>query len=179
MRAWQPGNSNWNAALPVQRSFTVAKVAQLITFGPLSRQTLGDAPFPLAASTSSGLPVSFGLLSGPAVLSGNVMTLAGKGLVTVRATQPGDAIYATAPVVDQSFMVVPGLNVITDWQRLTNGQFQLTFAGEFSRTYIIEGSTNLLNWTPLKTNTVDSLGNLEFTDTSATNRTRFYRAHGL
>lgn len=175
VRASQAGNSTFNAAPNVDRSFVVAKLPQAISFGPLSRQTVGDAPFPLSASASSGLPVSVAIVSGPAVLSGNIVTLTGAGTVVVRASQLGDAVYAPAANVDQAFPVVRGINMITDFSRATNGQFHLVFAGDFSRNYIVEFSTNLLNWAPLTTNTVDSLGNLEFTDTSATNRMRFYR----
>src|SRR5262249_29172563 len=64
--AYQPGNSNFSAAIPVQRSFNVSKVPQTISFGPLSEQRVGDAPFALVASASSGLRVSFLVLSGPA-----------------------------------------------------------------------------------------------------------------
>ncbi len=173
--AGQPGNSNYNAAATVQRSFSVSKVPQTITFGPLSRQTVGDAPFPLSASASSGLQVSFALVSGPAVLSGNIVTVTGTGLVTVRASQDGNAMYAAASA-DQSCYVVAGNNLITDAQRLADGQFSLIYAGEAGRLYVVEYSTDLLSWTPLATNTVDSLGVLEFTDEAATSRDQsFYR----
>ncbi len=179
VRASQAGNLIFSAAANVDRSFVVAKRPQFITFGPLSRQTLGDAPFPLAASASSGLAVSFSLLSGPAVLSGNVVTVTNTGLVVVRASQPGDGVYASAPPVDQSFVVAAGNNLITEQRRLPNGKFWLVFAGDFARPYVVESSTNLTQWTPRVTNLVDSLGNLEFTDSAATNRARgFYRVKG-
>ena len=179
VRASQPGNSNYTAATSVDRSFVVTKTAQFITFGPLSRQTLGDAPFPLMASATSGLTVSYSILSGPAVLSGKVVTVTNTGLVVVRANQPGDGVYAPAPPVDQSFVVAAGNNLITDQRRLANGKFWLVFAGDFARPYVVESSTNLTQWTPRVTNLVDSLGNLEFTDSSATNRARgFYRVKG-
>jgi hypothetical protein len=175
--AWQPGNSNYNAAAAVQRSFNVAKIPQTITFGLLSRQTVGDAPFPLAAMASSGLTVSFAVVSGSAVLSGNVLTLTGTGLVTVRASQSGNGMYAAAADVDQSFMVVTGVNRITDWGQGAEGNFRFTFAGEFGRQYAIELSSHLANWTAVATNTVDSFGNIQFIDTTATHfGARFYRA---
>ncbi len=173
--AWQPGNSNYNAAATAQRSFNVARIPQTITFGPLSRQTVGDAPFPLAATANSGLPVGFSIVSGPAVLSGDVLTLTGTGLVTLRASQSGNGMYAAGDV-DQSFMVVSGVNRITDWGQGADGRFHFTFAGEFGRQYVIELSSNLANWTALATNTVDSLGNIQFTDTTvARSGARFYR----
>ena len=176
LRAWQPGNSNYNAAATVEHSFNIAKIPQTITFGPLSRQTLGDAPFPLAASANSGLPVGYDLISGPAVVSGNLVTVTNTGLVVVRASQAGNAFYAPATNVFQSFMVAPGYNLITAYERLANGKFTLVFIGEFGRPYAVEFSTNLTVWTPIVTNFVDNLGNLSFTDWTSTNRgAGFYR----
>ncbi len=83
----------------------VAKANQTIAFGPLSGKTYGDAPFTISATATSGLPVSFSVLSGPATLSGNVVTITGVGTVTVRASQAGDASFNAAIPVDQSFTV--------------------------------------------------------------------------
>jgi sugar lactone lactonase YvrE len=112
--AWQPGDSNYNPAPTVQQSFDVATIPQFITFGPLSQQTAGDAPFPLAATASSGLPVTFTLVSGPASLSGNIVILTGGGTVTVTASQPGNGVYAAALSVSQSFFVVPPPDTVGD-----------------------------------------------------------------
>ncbi|MCW1924498.1 hypothetical protein OKA05_18170 [Luteolibacter arcticus] len=78
---------------------------QTITFGPLPDQEVGDPPLELSATASSGLPVAFSILSGPATLSGSTLTLTGPGTVVVRATQPGNVSYAAAPPVTQSFIV--------------------------------------------------------------------------
>ena len=89
----------------VSSSFTVAQGSQTITFGSLSNQTYGVAPFAVSAGASSGLPITFSIVSGPAsVLSSNV-TITGAGTVTVRASQPGDTNYLAATPVDQSFTV--------------------------------------------------------------------------
>jgi len=168
--AWQAGDTNYLAAAPVRRTFKVSKIPQTISFGGLSWQILGDAPFPLVATTSSGLPVSFRILSGPALLSGNIVTVTGSGTVVVRATQLGNAVHASAADVDQSFMVALGLNLITDAGLDADGTFCFTFMGEFGRQYVIELSTDLSNWAPVATNTVDALGNLQFKDAAAMNR---------
>lgn len=176
VRASQSGNANYSAALDVDLSFGVAKLPQFITFGSLGRQVFGDAPFALAGTASSGLPVSFSVLSGPATVSGNMVTLAGPGLVVLRASQAGDGTYAPAPNVDQVLMVAPGNNVVTDLHWLANGMFSLRFYGEPGTNWVVQASTNLVNWLPLSTNQVGGLGYLEFTDSSATNYSRrFYR----
>lgn len=179
LRASQAGDATFNAATNVDRSFNVAKLPQTIIFGALSRQVLGDAPFALSASASSGLAVSFSLLSGPAILSGNVVTITGAGLVVLRVTQGGDATYASAPDIDQVLIVAPGKNVITDCQRVPNGMFTLRYYGDTGTNYVVMGSTNLLNWLRLATNQIGGLGYLEFTDISSTNlNRRFYRVVG-
>lgn len=89
------------------------KADQAITFGPIPSKTYGDPPFALAASASSGLAVSLQILSGPATLSGNTLTITGTGTVTVRASQPGDGNYFAATPVDQSFTVAKANQTIT------------------------------------------------------------------
>lgn len=78
---------------------------QTISFGVLTPKTLGDAPFIVTATASSGLPVSFSIVSGPASISGNTVTITGVGTVLVRASQSGNASFNPAPNVDQSFIV--------------------------------------------------------------------------
>jgi hypothetical protein len=62
------------------------------------------------------LPVTFSVLSGPATLSSNVLTLTGVGVVSVRASQPGNLSYTAAPdvvrslTVNQASLVVMGAN---------------------------------------------------------------------
>ena len=174
--AWQPGNSNYNAATPVLQSFNVSKIPQTITFGSLSQQKQGDAPFPLNATADSGLPVSFSIVSGPATLSGNILVLNGWGTVTVSASQPGNNSYAAATSVAQSFFVTPPDNTIVSPQRLSNGSFQLAFYGLTGSNYLIQTSTNLLDWQPF-TNFTGTNFLLYFNDSGATNfKQRFYRA---
>ena len=84
---------------------TVNRLAQTITFGALANKAVGDAPFTVGATASSGLAVSFTIASGPATVSGNTVTVTGAGTVVVRAMQGGDATYNAAANVDQSFMV--------------------------------------------------------------------------
>ena len=138
----------------------MAKIPQTISFGVLSRQTFGDAPFPLAATASSGLTVSFSVLSGPAVVNGNIVTITGAGMVVLRASQPGDETYASAPIVDQVLLIAPGNNVIADAQSLANGMFAFRFYSEPGAYYRVQASTNLVNRLPLATNQISGLGYL-------------------
>jgi hypothetical protein len=92
---------------------TEPPVDQTISFGSLANKTYGDAPFTLSATASSGLPVSFLVVSGPATLTGNTITITGAGTVTIRAAQPGSTAFNAAPNVDQSFAVSPAALTVT------------------------------------------------------------------
>jgi hypothetical protein len=96
--------------------FTVAsppKTDQIITFGALPDKKITDAPFTVSATASSGLPVSFSIVSGPASISGNKVTISGIGTgpVTVRASQAGNDVYNAAPNVDRIFNVNVGTSI--------------------------------------------------------------------
>ena len=83
-----------------------ARTNQTITFSPISTQTYGNPPVGLVASASSGLPVTFSLVSGPATVSGSTLTIIGAGTVIVNANQAGNSNYNPA-VTQQSFTVNP------------------------------------------------------------------------
>ena len=82
------------------------KVAQSITFNPPGNQTTGSAPFALSASSSSGLPVTFTVVSGPATISNGLVQVTGPGAVMIQASQPGDTLYLPAAPVTLSFNVI-------------------------------------------------------------------------
>lgn len=107
VRATQAGDFNHNAATADQTISAAGKLSQTITFNPLSNHTASEPPFTLSATASSNLPVSFSVVSGPAVLNGNTLTLTGvAGSVTIRASQAGNATYNAAADVTQSFNVL-------------------------------------------------------------------------
>ena len=82
---------------------------QTISFPPLADKQVTDGPFTISATASSGLPVTFTVTGGPATVNGNTITLNGTaGVVTVRATQPGNGNWNAAPPVFQSFTVSGG-----------------------------------------------------------------------
>ena len=82
--------------------------AQFITFAEISDQFVYSEPVTLEATATSGLPVTYELVQGPATLDGNILTLTGEeGLVRVKAIQPGDSTsWQAAPSVSRSFYVV-------------------------------------------------------------------------
>jgi alpha-tubulin suppressor-like RCC1 family protein len=92
---------------------TVNKLAQAITFAPPADLAYTPLPFELVATSDSGLPVAFSIVSGPATLDDNELTLTGVGTVTVRAAQGGNATYAVATNVDRSFVVSKAVATVT------------------------------------------------------------------
>jgi PKD repeat protein len=86
---------------------------QSISFPNPGPRTFGDADFVLSATASSGLPVSYSVISGPAVVNGSTVTLTGAGIVEIAATQTGDANYEAALPAQGTFTVAPAAVVIT------------------------------------------------------------------
>lgn len=105
VRASQAGDKNYNAAF-TDLTFAVGKQNQSISFAALPSVPSSAKPISLSASATSGLAVTYSLVSGPATLSGSILTLSGSaGTVTVRASQTGNSAYNAAPPVDRSFPV--------------------------------------------------------------------------
>ena len=88
------------------------KVTQAITFNDPGDQ-VWNVPLNLVATASSGLPVTFMVISGPAVLAGTTLTFSGVGPVMVTAYQIGDAHWAAATPVTHTFQVNPIDQTIT------------------------------------------------------------------
>jgi hypothetical protein len=90
-------------------TLTIAKGAQTIAFATLPATTVGNAPFNLSATATSGLAVSYSS-SNPAVatISGTTVTIVGAGTTTITASQGGDANYSAASSVAQTLTVNAG-----------------------------------------------------------------------
>lgn len=90
-----------------------SQAVQRIVFEAPQKLHLAESPFTLSASSSSGLPVVFTVLSGPANVSGNVLTLTGVGAVKVRASQPGDTDFLAAASVERTITVIANPTTLT------------------------------------------------------------------
>jgi mono/diheme cytochrome c family protein len=107
------GDAAFAAATPVTVSFAVTAAAgpslktQSISFTSPGNQTLGIAAPALVATASSNLLISFASAT-PSVcsVSGAQLTLRQAGTCTLAANQVGDAAYAAAVTVSNSFYVV-------------------------------------------------------------------------
>lgn len=90
------------------RHFPGGLAAQFIDFAEIPDQLAYNAPITLQATATSGLPVNFEVVSGPATINGNILTLTGEdGPVKVKATQMGDGTnWQPAPAVSRTFYAV-------------------------------------------------------------------------
>lgn len=102
--ASQEGDANYLPAAGVSQTFSIARASQTVSLAPLPDRTLGHPPFTVSASASSGLPVTF-IASGACTVAGATVTLTAVGTCTVTASQAGDANYAPAPEVADSFWI--------------------------------------------------------------------------
>jgi hypothetical protein len=100
-------SNSWNL-------FVSAAVPETITFGSLSNVILGAAPFTVSATASSGLAVSFASTTlTVCTVSGSTVTIVAAGTCSITASQAGNAIYAAAASVTQSFTVIDNTVYLT------------------------------------------------------------------
>ncbi len=79
-----------------------------ITFSPIATRAYGSAPFAVTATSSAGnsSPVTVSVQSGPAAISGNIVTLSGAGTVMLQASGEGAGNCSTVTATT-SFQVTP------------------------------------------------------------------------
>ncbi|MEO6253457.1 MAG: ELWxxDGT repeat protein [Ferruginibacter sp.] len=105
IKAMQPGDDIYSAAVTKYDTIIVIKGNQLINFPTIPAKMFRNTNFTISASSSVGLPVLFSIISGNATVSGTTVHLTGAGNVTVRASQAGNTNYNAAPPNDQIFCV--------------------------------------------------------------------------
>ena len=114
----QAGNANYNAAPQVQQSISVGKTAQTVTITSTApgSATVGGATYTPTATATSGLAVTLTIDSSTAAdctITGGVVSFTGAGNCTIDANQAGNATYAAATQVQQTFVVGKGSQTIT------------------------------------------------------------------
>jgi hypothetical protein len=90
--------------------------------------------------------------------------------VNINAWAPG---YINSVVDVAQYTILPGI-YFTSPVGFTNGIFQMTFAGPVGSNYVLQVSTNLLQWTSIWTNT-PATSPFVLTDPRAPGWARFYR----
>jgi len=108
-----PGSTALQQSIPVS-GVALRQSSQTISFTPIANATYGAPAIPLQASASSGLPVTFQVVSGPGYLTngGKSVFLNGAGVIVIQASQPGNNAYQAASVTF-SFTVNPVVLTVT------------------------------------------------------------------
>ena len=130
LNAAQDAKGNYTAA-KTQVSFVVNSAS--LAFAPIAAQTYGTAPFMVSASSSSKAAIQYSVVSGPARISGTVVTLTGVGTVVLGAKQGATSVRT-------SFLVNPettslALSSIAD-QSYGSGPITLTATSDSSAAII-------------------------------------------
>jgi hypothetical protein len=123
------------AAIENTANLTIRKQDQTIEFAPIEDRFIAQGGVTMSATTSSGLGVTYSIVSGPATISGSTVNPTGTGgTVTVKATQAGNGRYNPVSA-EQSFeflaQQVPSINwstpaAIVYGTALSNAQLNAT-----------------------------------------------------
>ena len=104
--ASQAGSGDYLAADDVERSFTVSKASQTITFADPGSKALSVGSFTASSSADSGLTVSLASSTGSVCsVTGSTVSLLAAGTCTLTASQAGNSNYDAATNVERSFSV--------------------------------------------------------------------------
>ncbi len=106
----QAASGSYTAA-SATASFDVTGVIPNLVFAPVPPKTFGNAPFAVSASSASNGAVTYSVISGPATISGSMVTITGAGNVMLGATQAAIGSYtgATATTTFNVADAVPAL----------------------------------------------------------------------
>jgi hypothetical protein len=165
---------------------TIVQDPPVITAQPTNQTVLaGSSPtFTVAAAGSGTLGYEWyvagtnllqsgsnNTLTLPPVLAGNA------GSYTVVVTNAyGSVTSAVAALVVNIPLTAPQIMTADSSFGFLSGQFGFNLSGAFGQTIVVDGSTNLVDWTPLFTNTVGGSPFYFCDPASAGIRWRFYRA---
>ncbi|GAB3839748.1 hypothetical protein GCM10027610_046120 [Dactylosporangium cerinum] len=107
VRADQPGNAQWAPAPRLIRTVRIAPAVQTVTLAAPPPAAVPDGPVILAATATSGLPVTVTTTSpGICAVDGATVTLLAAGACALVAAQDGDRRYAAAPDVTATLTVL-------------------------------------------------------------------------
>jgi hypothetical protein len=101
-------SGNYAASASPATIITVKGASQTLAFPAIASTVYGSAPFAVTATSSLGTsyPVTMSVVSGPATIINDTVTVTGVGTVVLQATQAGGGNYDPASAT-QSFQVTP------------------------------------------------------------------------
>ena len=127
----QAANANYAAAPRWWRQRTIRDSAKPLISLRLPTRTVREQ-ITLNATASSGLPISYSVLSGPATVNNNILTTTASGNVTVEADQGGNGDYTAANAVQQTFTVFGNAGNLNGSN--CNGEFTGVYQGNLTVT---------------------------------------------
>ncbi|MEI6565417.1 MAG: YDG domain-containing protein, partial [Verrucomicrobiota bacterium] len=177
----QAGDAFYNPA-SISHTFDVVKNNQEITFGALTPLTYSSGlTSTLSATASSTLAVSYAVVSGPATVSGNTLTITGAGVVVVRASQAGNGSWNPATEVDRSLTINKATPTITfsaidkiygdipfTLAATTNSSGLITYSSGTTGVATVAGNTASIKGVGISTMTASQLANNDYTAATAT-----------
>jgi hypothetical protein len=89
-------------------SITVMPAVPVLSFVTVAPQMFGGAPFVVNATSASSGAVTYAVVSGPAMVVGNLVTLTGAGTVVLQVRQTASGNYATATATTSFTVGTPG-----------------------------------------------------------------------
>jgi hypothetical protein len=110
--ASQAGDANYNPAIDVPQSFSIAKTSQTITFAALVTRNFGDPDFTVSATASSNLAVTFAA-SGNCSVTASTVHISSAGSCAITASQAGSGNFNPAVDVPQSFAINKAVPLVT------------------------------------------------------------------
>lgn len=143
--ATQAGNDKYDAANTVTIWLDVVKQPQTIPGLSDMEKNISEGSFTLPATTSSGLPVTYGS-SDPSIASieGNKVTIKGTGTVTIYVSQSGNEIYNNL-----YYSVKLTVNLVAGMEGNTFAVDLYKAYDNGNSTIIVEGDADLINVTDL------------------------------
>jgi sugar lactone lactonase YvrE len=135
----QIGNNNYLPAATVEKTLLVKKASQTIAFNSIPAKAVGESPFSVLATASSGLAVAYSTSSDKITISGNQVTIVKAGLANVKADQGGNPNYDAAVSVERTFCVNPAKPSITFNFDLPNSELTLTSSENVGNQWYLNG----------------------------------------
>lgn len=142
---------------PVGVTYNIAKANQTITFNAFGTRAYGDASITLAATTTSGLAITYSSNNtSVATVTGNTLTIVGIGTANITAAQAGNANYNPATDIVRTLTVTARpltITGLTGVSRIYNATTTASASGTPALVNVVAGDESdvLLSGTPTYT----------------------------
>jgi sugar lactone lactonase YvrE len=148
--------SNCNS-VPLTIRPAAGSTTQTITFPQPAAPAYAGTTVALTATASSGLPVMYTVVSGPAVVSGNLLNYTGAGTVVIEADQAGNATYAAAAPLQDTVAATVLTEPIATTSASVSTLVTFTAAGTLASTHVFTQGIANLDFTLAQLGTVNGV----------------------